>query len=160
MSGLFELFILQFTFPDDDDSPTLSFQLAPDFLVAFLVAGNLGGPELRVSLGDSVILAVLVAVPEAAVDEDDGAMLGEDDVRGTGETLIVRPVAEAHVPECVTQAKLRLRGGGVNGDHVFVALFWCSCISHLPRIKQNVTKLLYPFTCTKINHVKIVVRST
>ena len=76
--------LLQLAFPDDDYAPSSSFEFAPDPLVAFLIPGDFGCPEFRVGLGNSVIPAALVTVPEAAVDEDDGVVLGENDVGSAG----------------------------------------------------------------------------
>ena len=112
----------EFAFPDDDDSPAFGFQLAPCVLVALLVPCYLGGPEVGVGFGDGVVLTVFVSVPEAAVDEDDGAVFGEDDVGFAGEALVVDAVAEAQAPEGFAEEQLRLGGGGVNGGHVCVAL--------------------------------------
>lgn len=56
-------------------------------------------------------------MPEAAVDEDDGAVLGEDYVRGTWEALDVDPVAETKTPEGIAQLQLRLCGSGVDLRH-------------------------------------------
>lgn len=122
--GVFQNGFLQLAFPDDDDGPALGFQLAPDFLVALLVPCYLGCPEIGVGLGCRGVPAVFVAIPEAAVDEDDGAVLGEDDVRGAGKAPDVHPVTETQVPEGVTQAELRLGGGGVDGGHSLVSLIW------------------------------------
>lgn len=99
-------------------------------MIAFLVSGNLRCPEVSVGFGHRVELAALVTMPEAAMDEDDGAVLGEDDVRGAGEALDIDPVTEAEAPEGVPQAELRLRGGGVDGGHIFMALFWSVIIWH------------------------------
>ena len=107
----------QLAFPDDDDVPALGLQLAPDFLVAPLVTDNLFLPELGVGFGDRVVLAAFVAVPEAAVDEDDSAVFGKNDVWGTREALDVYAVAESEAPEGVTQAQFRLCGGGMNLRH-------------------------------------------
>lgn len=129
--GFLKAALFQFAFPDDDDAPTLCLQLAPGVLVTLPVAGYLGGPEVGVGPGDRVILAVLVAVPEAAVDEDDGAVLGEDDVRRAWKAAVVDAVAEAEAPEGATQEELRLGGGGVDGGHVAVALLWSVVVGHL-----------------------------
>ena len=48
------------------------------------VAGYLFFPESGVRLGFDVLGATSVAVPEAAVDEDDGAVLGQDEVARSG----------------------------------------------------------------------------
>lgn len=71
---------LQLTFPDDNHRPTLGLYLAPDLLVAGLVSRNLCGPEVGISLGNRIVLASLVAVPEAAVDEDYGPVFREDNI--------------------------------------------------------------------------------
>lgn len=51
-NGFVQNGFLQLTFPDDDEGPALGFQLTPYFLVAFLIAGNLGRPEFCVGLGN------------------------------------------------------------------------------------------------------------
>lgn len=109
LNGFFQDGFLQLTFPNDDDRPAFCLQLSPDLLVALLVAGDFGGPEVSVGFGRSCVLAVLVSVPEAPVDKDDRAVFGKDEVGGAGETLVVNPVPEPHVPEGVTQGQLRLR---------------------------------------------------
>ena len=48
------------------------------------VAGDFLAPECFVGLGNDVLGATTVAVPEAAVDEDDGAVLGQDEVARSG----------------------------------------------------------------------------
>ena len=90
-------------------------------MVAGLVPGNLGSPEVGVGFRNRVVLAAVVAVPESSVDEDDSVVLGEDDVGFTGQSLVVHPVAEASVPEGVAQLQLRLGRGGVYGSHIEVA---------------------------------------
>ena len=110
--------------------PSFGLQLAPSLLIAFLIPGYFRGPKFSVGLGDSIVRAVLVAVPEAAVDEDDGAVFGEDDVGFAGEAFVVDAVAESQAPEGMTQLQLRLGGGGVDGGHVCMALFWSVIVRH------------------------------
>ena len=43
-------------------------------------------------------------MPEATVDEDDGSVLGKDDIRGARESLDVNTITEAVEPEDITQA--------------------------------------------------------
>lgn len=107
--GLLECGLFQLALPDDDDRPALRLQLAPDFLISLLVAGNLGRPEFCVGFRDMASFATFVTVPEAAVDEDDSAVLREDDVRGAGETFDVHSVTESEKPEGITKAQFRLR---------------------------------------------------
>ena len=75
--------------------------------VAGDVAGYLVFPEAGVRLGFDVLGATPVAVPEASVDEDDGALLGQHEVGGAGEALVIEPVPVALVPQCVPDCQLR-----------------------------------------------------
>ena len=86
--GALEAVVLQFALPDNHYVPSFGFQFSPDFLVTFLVAGNFCLPEVRVRLGCGGVLTVFMTMPEAAVDEDDGAVLGEDDVGRAGEAAV------------------------------------------------------------------------
>ena len=72
-----------------------------------------------------------MAMPEATMYEDNGAVFGEDDVGSPRETLIVYAIAEPLIPKGVTQRKLRLCGSGVDGGHVTVALGGCVYVRHL-----------------------------
>ena len=127
-NGRFKCRFLQLAFPYNDDVPALGFQLAPNFLIADLVTRNLCGPEVRVGFRDCVEPAVFMAVPEAAVDEDSCAVFRKNDVGGAGEMLVVNAVTKTLVPEGRTQTQLRLRGCGVNGSHVAMALVGRSII--------------------------------
>ena len=51
-NSVLEHVFLQPTLPDDDDRPALGLQLAPDLLVAFLIAGYFSCPKLRISFGN------------------------------------------------------------------------------------------------------------
>ena len=117
--------LLQLTFPDDDDEPTLCLQLPPDLLVPLLVAGDFCLPELRVGLGSRVVFAILVAVPETAVDEDGGAVFGKDDVRGAWKLMNVEPVSESRLPEYTSQNSLRASVCRPVMRHVFIHMFGC-----------------------------------
>ena len=65
------------------------------FDVAFLVAVDLSLPELAIALRHYKVLATLVAVPKAAVDEDDCLVLAQYYVGGAGQALDVYAVAVA-----------------------------------------------------------------
>src|SRR5262245_5830331 len=60
----------QLAFPDGLDAPAGGFEGGAVFLVAGAVGRHLGGPVVAVSLGDAGAAGAVVAVPEAAVDED------------------------------------------------------------------------------------------
>lgn len=65
--------------------------------VALLVAAYFGGPEVGVGFGQ--VHVFLVAVPEAAVDEDDYAILAEHDVGCPRQMLDMFAVAVAPRPQ-------------------------------------------------------------
>ena len=66
------------------------FDLGKDFtMLSGLYSGDFLAPECFVGLGDGVLGATSVAVPEAAVDEDDCAILRQDEVGGAGEAPII-----------------------------------------------------------------------
>ncbi len=76
LDGLCEMRFLQLALPDDDYRPSEPLQLAPDLLVPLMITRHLRLPELRVGLRHRVFLAILVAVPETAVNEDDCVVFG------------------------------------------------------------------------------------
>jgi len=63
----------------------------PKLAGVFPIVGNivveLGLPKLNVGFGHGGDLAVFVAVPEAAVHEDDGVVFAQDDVGLAGQIL-------------------------------------------------------------------------
>lgn len=89
----------EFAFPDGDDGPGEGVEALGVEFVAGDVAGDFLAPECFVGLGNDVLGATAVAVPEASVDENDGAVLGQDEIGGAGEPLVVDPVAVATVPQ-------------------------------------------------------------
>ena len=93
---------LQLALPDDDDRPAFRFQLTPHLLVSLLISCYFRHPEISIGLGDSVILAALVAVPETTMHKNHGAVFRENDVRGARKASINHFVAESQAPECVT----------------------------------------------------------
>ena len=75
--------------------PAEAAQLDAFFDVALFVAVNLLLPEFGVCLGHYKVLAALVTVPKASVDEDDGAVFAQYYVWGAGQALDVYSVAVA-----------------------------------------------------------------
>lgn len=96
--GILQYGFLQLTLPDNNDIPALCLQLAPDFLIAFLVPRYLGHPELRVGFWDRIKLTVFVAMPEAAMHEDNRPIFGQDDIRTSRKPFVVYPVAKSLKP--------------------------------------------------------------
>ena len=79
--------LAEFAFPDGDDGPGEGVEALGIEFVSGDVAGHFFTPKLFVGLGNCVFGATPVAVPEAAVDEDDGAVLGQDEVGEPGSRL-------------------------------------------------------------------------
>lgn len=63
-----------------------------------------------------------MAVPKAAVDEDDGAVLGQYEVGLAGEALVVEPVPVTSAPQFGPHNLLRGRVPGADAGHVVGAL--------------------------------------
>ena len=99
---------LQLAFPYYDDAPAERFQEGVIPQVALAVVLNLRAPELRICLRPGGISAILVPVPEAAVDEDACAVLRQDNVRGAGETFLVDAIPISESEQLLTQLHLRL----------------------------------------------------
>ena len=124
-------FLGEFTFPDSDDGPGEGVEALGVEFVTGDVAGDFLAPECFVGLGNDVLGATAVAVPEAAVDEDDGAVLGQDEVGGAGEAFVIEPVPVALVPQCVPDGPLRGGVPGTDAGHVVRPLGWCQCVRHV-----------------------------
>ena len=87
--GCFKALSAKGAFPDDSDTPTGLQEPGVVPLVPGHRGRELGVPEMHASLGCRGVLAALVAVPEAAVDEADRAVLGEDEIRPSRQPLAV-----------------------------------------------------------------------
>lgn len=70
-------------------------QLFQHLLIPDLIVAELALPELNPRRRFGGITATIVAVPEAAVDEDDSFVFGQHDVGFTGQGLDVQSVAES-----------------------------------------------------------------
>lgn len=84
-----------FAFPDGEDAPAEALEGEFGGGVALGVAGQLGFPERAVAGGDAAGGAMGVLVPEAAVDENNGAAGAENEIRFAGQVAALEPVAEA-----------------------------------------------------------------
>ena len=98
VDGFFKVRPLQLTLPDDDDAPAFRLQLSPYLLIPLLVPGNLSHPELCVGFRNRIILTVFVAMPEAAMHEDNRPIFGQDDIRTSRKPFVVYPVAKSLKP--------------------------------------------------------------
>ena len=116
-------------FPDDGRVPA---HFAEGGRVAF-VAGGIGGefglPEVVVSGGSGCEGAVVVAVPEAAVDEDGEAAWAEADVGFPGEVAAVEAVAQAHGGEGAAHREFRGGVRAADAGHVGRPLGWGEAVA-------------------------------
>ena len=104
----------ELAFPDDPHAPAQTAEAPDVLLVVRDVPRELLRPELPVALGGGGLLAPLVPVPEATVDEDHGLVFRQNEVRLAGE---VRSVEPETVPRAVQQAtNLPLRAGVLAPD--------------------------------------------
>ena len=111
-------FLGDFTLPNRDDGPGEGVEaLGVEF-----VTGNVGGdlllPETGVGLWFHVLGAAAVGVPKAAVDEDDGAVLGQHEVGFAGKAFVVESVPVTPAPQLGPHNLLRSRVTGADAGHV------------------------------------------
>jgi hypothetical protein len=97
------------TFPNHCHAPALIEQMSVDRRIALGVPLELGSPELWSCGGVSRELAVPVAVPEAAVDEDYRASSGKDEVGSTRQVGHIQTITEASCMEAPTHNEFRAR---------------------------------------------------
>ena len=105
-------------------------QLDAFFDIALFVAFYFLFPERGVALGHYKITATLVAVPEAAVDEDDGAVLAQYYVGGAGQVLDIYAVAVAMGMQVTAHNQLGLGVLALDARHALVPLFFCHSVCH------------------------------
>ena len=108
--------------PDDYGVPAEAGEGLVVTAVALAVALYLRAPEVDVGLGEAEVAAAFVAVPEAAVDEDAGAVLAQDDVGMAGQARVVEPVAEAAGVQPAADGHLGLGVCRTDGRHVLMPL--------------------------------------
>lgn len=94
------------------------------------VGFDFGAPEVGVGFGEAVVLAVVVAVPEAAVDEYYRAQAAEHYVGASGEFFVVEAVAVAKGMEVASHEHLGLGVVALDCGHAAVALLRGHCVCH------------------------------
>lgn len=149
--AIFELGeVAHFALPDGEDGPAEAGEFGLFVVVASDVAVDFGGPEVAVGGRQGGAGAAFVAVPEAAVDEDDGAVFGQDDVRVAGQVASMESEAVAEAVEDRPDADL---GGGVfalDGGHDAAALFGGELIGH----DAVPSRLFYSMGRRKVVHLR------
>ena len=105
-------------------------QLDAFFDIALFVAFYFLFPEWGVALGHYKVFAALVAVPEAAVDEDDCLVLAQYNVWGAGQALDIYAVAVAMGMEVTAHNQLGLGVLALDARHALVSLFLSHPVCH------------------------------
>lgn len=119
--------------PDGDDVPAEVLEGGFGAEIAGLVAGDLVGPPFGAGAGKAEVGAVFVAVPEAAVDEDDGAEFRQDEIGAAGEGFVFRAVHGEAVAETVEHGPEGELGFGVpaaDAGHDVGAFFGSENVGH------------------------------
>lgn len=101
--------------------------------VALLVALDFRFPPLRAGRGQTEVLAMLMAVPEAAVDEDHGLVFWQDEVGPPWQGPVLGAVHREAVTEPVkhrAQRQLGFRVASPDAGHDFGALFGTEDVGH------------------------------
>ena len=101
-------------FPHSGDSPASVKKLTLGAAVAGHIVIELRLPELRPCRGCRRVRASFMAVPEAAVNEANGAVASKDKIRGSGQMSSVESEAK---PLCVKRASKDKFGLGVLGRY-------------------------------------------
>lgn len=116
--------LLQFALPHHDDIPAH----LPQFLllpcVAFNVSFEFMIPEFPVGCRSACIPATLMPVPEAAVDEYNGLVLWQHDIRMSRISPVVFSESQSFRKEIFSDDFLRLGVLAADAGHVVVSLLF------------------------------------
>ena len=126
----------ELTLPNDDCVPAEVTQLNAFFNVALFVALYLLYPELGVAFGHDKVAATFVSVPEAAVDEDDGAVFAQDNVGGAWQALDIYAVAVAMGVQVTAHNYLGLGVLALDACHAPMPLFLSHSVCHDKTINE------------------------
>ena len=114
--------------------PTEVAQLDAFFDVALFVAFYFLFPELGVALGHDKVTATFVAVPEAAVDEYDGAVFAQYNIGGAGQAFDIYAVTVAVGMEVTAHNQLGFGVLALDARHALVPLFYGHSVCHGAKI--------------------------
>jgi hypothetical protein len=130
LQGLVPLIGFQFTLPNGDAMPAHLCQLPLLPYVTFPVPVDFPCPKLHVGPRHLKVLASLMPMPEATVDEDTRAVLAKYNVGMPGQPRIVEPVAKSPPSQVFAHKQLRLRVLGADRGHDVMPVLWSSCKRH------------------------------
>ena len=114
--------------------PAETAQLDAFFDIALFVAFYFLLPELAIALGQHEVLTAFVPVPEASVNEDDGAVLAQHYVGGAGQALDIYAVAVAVGMQVAAHNQLGLGVLALDARHAPVPLLCGHSVCHATKI--------------------------
>ncbi len=126
--GAFQTVGLELTLPDDDYLPAVVFEKLVVLLVPLLVSGDFVDPKLGVGL--RYLIAALVPMPEASVDEDGRVVAAHHDVGLPRNAFHVEAVAVAVTPQPLPDLQFGLGVAAADVRHHKMALRWSEAIRH------------------------------
>ena len=142
--GLFEAgescvegFGFKLAFPEGDGVPPEVAELDAAVEVAFPVTLDFGLPEVGVCFWQHKVFAVLVSVPEAAVDEDGGSVFFEDNVGGARELFHVESVSETLGKQELAHKKFGLGVFASYALHTFTPLLGIELVCHSVKLENK-----------------------
>lgn len=116
--------------PDHGNAPARVLQRLDSPMVSSPIGGELLQPELRPGAGKPKQPTILMAMPEAAIDEHNSRPLRENDVWPTREVLGVQSKTESISPEHRPHGLFRLGVLGPDSRHQRRSHAWFHHISH------------------------------
>lgn len=94
----------QCTFPDNCDAPSCSRELVDSSAISFRIGREFGIPEFGTRLRETEELALRVSMPKTTVHKYYGVPLRKHDIRISGQTFPMKPIAKSASPqECANQ---------------------------------------------------------
>ncbi len=99
---------IEVALPYCNDVPSGLLELLRDALVAFYISSEFLDPEPSIRLWGRCDLASRMAMPEAAVDEYDAAVLGQHQVRFARQARLMHAKSKAKAMECLAKGDLGL----------------------------------------------------
>lgn len=138
---------LQVTFPYCNDIPSQFNQGFLLFYIPFYIAVNHVQPEFSPGFRYNKMPAVLMPMPEAAVNKNNGVVFFKDDIRFAGQFFIVNAVSETFCKKLLTEQYFRLCIGAPDPAHIEAALRGGMSVCHQKKISTWPVsrKLCYPY---------------
>ncbi len=118
------------TFPDMADPPSHDGKCAGNPGITGVVALEFGCPPVSVGGWHTEHGAMVVGMPEAAIDEDDGSVFRQDDVGSAGIASVIDAVAETAGKQCLAHQHFWSGVFCPDMRHDAVASFGCEGVCH------------------------------